>query len=116
LREAVCNVVANAIEYNRAGGHVTISVRREGRLGWIEVADTGVGIPAWAVPRVFDRFFRVDPARGRDAGGAGLGLAVARAIVGAHGGSLSCASDEGKGSVFAIGLPLEGHPQTGAGA
>jgi signal transduction histidine kinase len=107
LREAVCNVVANAIEYNGAGGAVVISMRRDRGQGWIEVADTGAGIPAWAIPRVFDRFFRVDPARGRGAGGAGLGLAVARAVVSAHGGRISCSSREGSGSVFTIRLPLE---------
>ena len=71
----------------------------------LAVTDSGVGIPAWAVSRVFDRFFRVDAARGRETGGAGLGLAVTRAIVAAHHGSVSCSSREGSGSSFVVTLP-----------
>jgi signal transduction histidine kinase len=105
LREALSNVIANAIQYNHAGGTVAITLTRDGETGRIEVADSGIGIPAWAVARVFDRFFRVDPARGRAAGGAGLGLAVTRAIVTAHHGSVSCSSREGSGSSFVVTLP-----------
>jgi two-component system, OmpR family, sensor kinase len=106
LREALSNVVVNAIEYNKPGGSVVIHVQREESAGLIEVSDTGIGIPEWAVPQVFDRFFRVDEARGRGPGGAGLGLSVAHAIVTAHGGNLSCTSRVGVGSVFRISLPL----------
>jgi signal transduction histidine kinase len=106
LREALSNVVVNAIQYNKPGGTVVIDVQREEAAGLIEVRDTGIGIPEWAVPRVFDRFFRVDEARGRETGGVGLGLSVAHAIVAAHGGNLSCASQVGVGSVFRISLPL----------
>jgi two-component system OmpR family sensor kinase len=106
LREALSNVIANAIQYNRTGGTVAITLTRDGQTGRIEVADSGIGIPDWAVSRVFDRFFRVDPARGRDGGaGAGLGLAVTRAIVDAHRGSVSCSSREGAGSRFVVTLP-----------
>jgi signal transduction histidine kinase len=105
LREALSNVVANAIQYNKRGGQVVIDVQADESAGRIEVSDTGIGIPEWAVPRVFDRFFRVDEARSRETGGAGLGLAVAHAIVAAHGGSLSCTSRVGIGSVFRISLP-----------
>ena len=105
LREAVNNVVANAILYNRRDGSVTISTRAAGRMAQIEVVDTGMGIPGDAVPRVFDRFFRVDTARSRDLGGSGLGLAIARTIVVAHGGGISCTSEPGVGSAFVISLP-----------
>jgi signal transduction histidine kinase len=108
LREALSNVVANAIQYNRRGGRVVIEIQRGEEIGLVNVADTGIGIPEWAVPRVFDRFFRVDEARGRDRGGAGLGLSVARAIVAAHRGTISCASREGSGTVFSISLPVQG--------
>src|SRR5262245_3478084 len=107
LREALSNVVVNAIQYNKPGGTVVIHVQHEESAGLIEVSDTGIGIPEWAVPRVFDRFFRVDEARGRETGGVGLGLSVAHAIVVAHGGHLSCTSRIGVGSVFRISLPLE---------
>jgi signal transduction histidine kinase len=106
LFEAINNLVTNAILYNRPGGGVTISVDKDGRSARLSVADTGVGIPSAAMPYVFDRFFRVDQARGRDTGGAGLGLSVARAIIDRHGGTISCASQEGSGSVFAVNLPL----------
>jgi hypothetical protein len=82
------NIIANAIQYNRPGGQVVITIRPDASVGRVEIADTGIGIPAWAVPRVFDRFFRVDEARSREAGGAGLGLSVAHAIVNVHGGTL----------------------------
>lgn len=106
LREALSNVVVNAIKYNKPGGTVVIDLQQDRAAGMIEVSDTGIGIPEWAVPRVFDRFFRVDEARGRETGGAGLGLSVAQAIVTAHGGSVSCTSRMGVGSVFRISLPL----------
>ena len=78
LREALNNVIANAILYNKPGGSVTISTRESGAAARIEVVDTGIGIPAEALPRVFDRFFRVDKARSREMGGSGLGLSIAR--------------------------------------
>jgi signal transduction histidine kinase len=105
LREALNNVIANAILYNKPGGSVTISTRRDGAIARIEVADTGIGIPAEAVPRVFDRFFRVDKARSRDMGGTGLGLSIARTIFVAHGGNITCTSEPGVGSMFVISLP-----------
>ena len=105
LREALNNVVANAILYNVPDGSVTISTRRTGATARIEVADTGIGIPSDAVPRVFDRFFRVDKARSREMGGSGLGLSIARTIVTAHGGDIACTSEPGVGSMFVISLP-----------
>jgi two-component system OmpR family sensor kinase len=106
LREAIVNVITNAIVYNRPGGRVTISLSASaGSAARIEILDTGNGIPAAALPYVFDRFFRVDKARSRTTGGAGLGLAVARAIVGSHRGTISCSSTEGSGSRFVITLP-----------
>jgi signal transduction histidine kinase len=98
--------VANAILYNKPGGRVTIASRSNGAHVRVEIADTGIGIPAAAVPRIFDRFFRVDPSRTREVGGAGLGLSIAQAIVTAHAGTISCTSDEGAGSCFVISLPL----------
>lgn len=117
LREALNNVVANAIVYNKPGGSVTISSRIAGRTARVEVIDTGIGIPAEAVPRVFDRFFRVDKARSREMGGSGLGLSIARTIFVAHGGAITCTSEEGTGSVFVITLPAAvPHPAEDASA
>jgi heavy metal sensor kinase len=105
LREALNNVVANAILYNRPGGSVTIATRESAGTARIEVADTGIGIPADAVPHVFDRFFRVDKARSREMGGSGLGLSIARTVFLAHGGDVICTSEPGVGSMFVISLP-----------
>jgi len=105
LREALNNVIGNAILYNKPGGSVTISTRQSGSTARIEVVDTGIGIPADAVPRIFDRFFRVDKARSREMGGSGLGLSIARTIFVAHGGDITCTSEPGVGSMFVIALP-----------
>ncbi len=105
LREALNNILANAILYNKSGGSVIVSTRLNGGVGRIEVIDTGIGIPAEAIPHVFDRFFRVDKARSREIGGSGLGLSIARAIFVAHGGDVTCTSEPGTGSVFVISLP-----------
>ena len=106
LREALSNVVANAILYNKPGGSVTVSTRQGGGTARIEVIDTGIGIPPDAISHVFDRFFRVDQARSREIGGSGLGLSIARAIVVAHGGGITCTSEPGTGSVFVMSLPV----------
>jgi two-component system, OmpR family, sensor kinase len=106
LREALSNVLANAILYNKPGGSVTVSTRQDSGIGRIEVIDTGIGIPAEAIPHVFDRFFRVDKARSREIGGSGLGLSIARTIFIAHGGDITCTSEPGTGSVFVISLPV----------
>src|SRR5262245_1014558 len=105
LSEVVTNLVSNAVRYNRPGGRVDVTLAPRNGEVELRVADTGVGIPADALPRVFERFFRVDPARSRDRGGAGLGLAIARWIVEAHGGSLGVESREGEGSTFTVRLP-----------
>lgn len=105
LREALNNVIANAILYNKPGGSVTISTRETSGTARLDVVDTGIGIPADAVPRVFDRFFRVDKARSREMGGSGLGLSIARTIFVAHGGDITCTSEPAVGSMFVIMLP-----------
>ena len=112
LREALNNVIANAILYNREGGSVTISSRVAGGTARIEIVDTGIGIPADAVSRVFERFFRVDKARSREVGGSGLGLSIARAVFVAHGGGITCTSEPGVGSAFVISLPAVKSPDS----
>src|SRR2546425_523249 len=104
IRQALINLVDNAIKYTPPGGSVRIVVRDGAPGPTIEVADTGSGIPPEHRDRVFDRFYRIDKARSRDLGGAGLGLAIARWAVEAHGGRIDLESVEGRGSTFRITL------------
>jgi two-component system, OmpR family, sensor kinase len=105
LADAFANVVSNAISYNRSGGRVTITVGTDADTAVVVVRDTGVGIAAEDLPRVFDRFYRADRSRGRESGGAGLGLAIVKAVVTAHRGSVACSSELGVGSEFSLRFP-----------
>ncbi len=106
LRELLVVITDNAIKHTDAGGKVSLEVRkRSGGKAVLRVSDTGRGIPAEALPHVFDRFYRVDKARSREAGGTGLGLAIARWIAEAHGGSIEAESSEGVGTTLTIVLP-----------
>ena len=106
LKQVVVNLLDNAIKYTLQGGAVTLSVNSIHSKAVLEVSDNGVGIPAEAVPRVFDRFFRVDKARSRELGGAGLGLSIVKSICVAHHGRVEASSLPGQGSRFRIELPL----------
>jgi heavy metal sensor kinase len=124
LKQLLRNLVDNGVKYTPAGGQVTLALRaarhetpepdskletrNSKSLGWaeIEVRDTGVGIPPEALPRVFERFYRVDPARSREAGGAGLGLCIVKTIAEAHHGTIAVRSSPGAGSTFTVRLPL----------
>jgi heavy metal sensor kinase len=101
---AVTNLVENAVKYSPSGGEVRISVWDRGNNVGITVTDSGPGIPRQELPRIFDRFFRVDPARSRREGGSGLGLAICREIIRAHGGRVWAESEEGLGSSFSLSL------------
>lgn len=108
LIDAFSNVVANAIRYNRADGRVAVQARRDGQHAQVVITDSGIGIDGADLPHIFERFYRADRSRGRDSGGAGLGLAIAKEIVVAHGGTITCVSEPGAGSAFTIRLPLAG--------
>ncbi len=110
LRQAVGNLVSNAVRHTPPGGAVRVTCR-PGPAGEsvIEVADSGTGIPADDLPHVFDRFWRAEKSRSRRTGGSGLGLAIVRKLAEAHGGTADVRSTVGQGSVFTLRLPRE-HP------
>jgi heavy metal sensor kinase len=106
LKQVVVNLLDNAIKYTLQGGAVALTVSTIHSKAVLEVADNGIGIPAEALPRVFDRFFRVDKARSRELGGAGLGLSIVKSICTAHHGRVETSSFPGQGSRFRVELPL----------
>jgi two-component system phosphate regulon sensor histidine kinase PhoR len=107
LEQMLMNLVDNAIKYTHAGGEVRVSHERAGARDRVHVADTGEGIPAEHLPRIFERFYRVDRARSREMGGTGLGLAIVKHLARAHGGEATARSEPGRGSTFTIELPSE---------
>ena len=116
LEQIVINLVDNAIKFNHPGGSVAVCAEtaEDGQHQIIRVRDTGAGIPTEHLPRVFERFYRVDRARSREAGGTGLGLAIVKHLARAHGGEAYVTSEVGVGSEFSIKLPaaLQSEPMT----
>jgi PAS domain S-box-containing protein len=106
LMRAIERLLENALHYTQREGRIILRVREAAGQGIIEVEDTGIGIPAEALPHLFKRFYRVDAARGTDTGGAGLGLAIAHRLVNVQGGSITAHSVIDQGSTFTISLPL----------
>lgn len=107
LRQAVINLLSNALRHTPSGGQVLVTVHQEGDTLQIGVSDSGAGIDPAQLPRVFDRFYRTDSGRSRDRGGTGLGLAITKAIIEAHDGNVTAESEgKGQGSRFVITLPL----------
>ena len=105
LFELLINLLSNAIQYNCEGGRIQVDTGQDSALVYIRVADTGMGIRAEDVPRIFDRFYRGDEARVRKGGGAGLGLAIVKSIAEAHGGTVTCESTSVQGTNFVVCLP-----------
>jgi signal transduction histidine kinase len=116
LKQLLLIVLDNALKYTPAGGKVTVGLWRDGDDAEIMVRDTGVGIPEDDLPHVFERFYRADPARGRDPGGTGLGLPIAQWIARQHGGHIEIASRVGAGTTVTVRLPVTDSQQTGAPA
>ncbi len=105
LEQILDNLLDNAVKYTPQGGRVCVRWRREGEQVCLEVADTGIGIPESDLPRIFERFYRVDKARSRELGGTGLGLSIVKHLVQAMHGSVHAASRAGQGTTFTIRLP-----------
>lgn len=108
LKQVIVNLLDNAIKYTLEGGAVQIRVGASDGRAVMEVIDDGPGISADALPHVFERFYRIDKARSRQMGGAGLGLSIVKSICAAHGGQVTAESQEGQGSRFRVELPLNG--------
>ncbi len=113
LKQVLVNLLDNAIKYTPPGGAIAVVVQAEGEEVVLTVSDTGIGIPATALSHVFKRFYRADPARSRETEGAGLGLAIARSICLAHGGTIEATSPDGRGTRIEARFPrfeLSGRP------
>ena len=108
LASAVGNLVENAVKYSHPGGRVRVVVSERDGVVEFTVLDEGVGIPARDLDRIFERFYRVDRARSRETGGAGLGLAIVRHVAANHDGTVSVQSEEGRGSIFTLQIPVGG--------
>ena len=106
LEQVIGNLLTNAAKYTDEGGSITLSARHDGDVVLITVRDTGVGLSAAMLPRIFELFTQVDTSRGRSRGGLGVGLSLARTLVELHGGTITAASEgSGKGSEFSVRLP-----------
>ena len=105
IHQVFANLIDNAMKYGRAGGRIELGARAAGHAIEFYVRDFGAGISSEHLPRLFERFYRVDKARSRESGGTGLGLAIAKHIMRAHGGSIRAESELGHGSTFMFTLP-----------
>ena len=106
LGQVFNNLLTNAIAHNRAGTTISLTLCQQSGQAVFTITDNGAGIPAEALPQIFDRFSRVDKSRGRSQGGSGLGLSICQAIVVAHRGTIDVVSEMGKGTTFTVRLPL----------
>jgi heavy metal sensor kinase len=106
LRQLFLNLIDNAIKYNLESGKVEIALYRENSFAKVVISDSGIGIPQDSISKIFERFYRVDKARSREAGGSGLGLSIAKWIIDLHNGTIDVQSETGKGTTFIVKLPL----------
>lgn len=105
IEQAFSNLIDNAIKYNQEGGEIFVKASQDPEVTKIEIRDTGIGIPEADLPRIFERFYRVDKSRSRETGGAGLGLSIVKHIVERHSGQIHASSAKQKGATFTITLP-----------
>ncbi len=105
VEQILDNLLDNAVKYTPEGGRVRVRWYRDGEQVCLEVADTGIGIPAADLPRIFERFYRVDKARSREMGGTGLGLSIVKHLAQAMHGSVRAASQPGQGTTFTVCFP-----------
>jgi two-component system phosphate regulon sensor histidine kinase PhoR len=105
IRQVIVNVIHNAIKFTDPGGKITVATRTHDESVTVDISDTGIGIAKSNLPHVFERFYKGD--RARSAGGTGMGLAIAKHVIEAHGGNIWVQSEEGKGSTFSFSLPLK---------
>ena len=105
LDEMIYNLCDNGIKYNKAGGHVNVTVGSRQGCPFVSVADNGIGIPEEDQKRVFERFYRVDKSHSRQIGGTGLGLSIVKEIIQSHGENIDVVSTEGVGTEFIFSLP-----------
>src|SRR3954454_22105412 len=113
---ALGNLVANAVAYSSDNSRVVVAARADDLMIDLTVSDQGIGIPAGEIDRIFERFYRVDPARHRSTGGTGLGLSIVKHVAASHGGDVTVWSEEGKGSTFTLRLPRRTTPAPALGA
>jgi len=106
--QVMVNLLNNAVHYTPAKGRITIEAKSVEKGVEAIVSDTGIGIPAEELPRIFERFYRVDKGRSREQGGTGLGLSIVKHIIESHGGRVSVQSEIGRGSRFSFFLPASG--------
>jgi len=104
--QVMINLLDNAVKYSSEGGSATISAQVVENGLQVDISDTGIGISEADLPRIFERFYRVDKARSRELGGTGLGLSIVKHIVSAHGGQIRVKSEPGHGSTFSFIIPL----------
>lgn len=105
LKQIFINLINNAIVYTPAGGVVSVELAEDKYNAYIKVSDTGIGISKEEIPRIFERFYRVDKARSRNTGGTGLGLSIVKHLVEAHQGTITVDSEVGEGTTFTVVLP-----------
>ncbi|MDR0425048.1 MAG: cell wall metabolism sensor histidine kinase WalK, partial [Clostridiales Family XIII bacterium] len=105
IRGVIGNLMSNSVKYTPEGGRIQISVEDAGDMGVLVVEDNGEGIDSSKLPFIFERFYRADASRSRGTGGTGIGLAIVKSAVDAHGGTVDVQSEPGKGSRFAVSLP-----------
>jgi len=107
MMQVLENLICNAMRYTPTGGAITLSAERNQESMLLKVTDTGAGIDPKDLPHIFDRFYRADQSRQEAEGESGLGLAIAKSIVEAHGGRITAESEPSRGSIFTIRLPLD---------